>query len=325
MIAAGSTGSMPATASLLATIAKLPHGAVVLPGLDTDLDESAWDLIGEIKDGGRVVQAPASGHPQLAMHALLRRIGIARDEVTALAPSGAREKLTSEAMRPSGATEHWAERIDDAVRDSGARESLGDRGRECRGRSARHRGRAARGGRENGNTAALVTPDRALARRVTAALARWNIEADDSGGDALPDTEAGVFARLAAQGRARRAEPRLAARAVEARALPARRMAAGAHAHAIAALEMAVLRGPRPAPGSAGLAHALATFRANRSSLHRIRSAPENLKDGDLDSAQELVRAARRRAGATRRHQGRATVHRNRGAARAGAGRAVRA
>ena len=43
VIAAGSTGSMPATAELIATIAKLPHGAVVLPGLDTDLDD---DVLG---------------------------------------------------------------------------------------------------------------------------------------------------------------------------------------------------------------------------------------------------------------------------------------
>ncbi len=42
VIAAGSTGSMPATAKLLAAIAQLPHGAVVLPGLDTDLDEDSW-------------------------------------------------------------------------------------------------------------------------------------------------------------------------------------------------------------------------------------------------------------------------------------------
>ena len=48
-------------------------------------------------------------------------------------------------------------------------------------------------------TAALVTPDRALARRVLAALARWNVAVDDSGGDALPDTPAGIFARLAAE------------------------------------------------------------------------------------------------------------------------------
>ncbi len=50
----------------------------------------------------------------------------------------------------------------------------------------------------DGKTAALVTPDRALARRVLAALARWNIAAEDSGGDALADTPAGIFARLAA-------------------------------------------------------------------------------------------------------------------------------
>ena len=50
-----------------------------------------------------------------------------------------------------------------------------------------------------GKTAALVTPDRALARRVLAALARWNVPVDDSGGDALADTPAGVFARLAAE------------------------------------------------------------------------------------------------------------------------------
>jgi hypothetical protein len=56
----------------------------VLPGLDTGLDEETWELIGEIKDAGRVVQAPAFGHPQLAMHALLRRIGIARDEEASL-------------------------------------------------------------------------------------------------------------------------------------------------------------------------------------------------------------------------------------------------
>ncbi|HTZ03926.1 MAG TPA: double-strand break repair protein AddB, partial [Xanthobacteraceae bacterium] len=45
VIAAGSTGSIPATAELIATIARLPHGAVVLPGLDTDLDEESWQSI----------------------------------------------------------------------------------------------------------------------------------------------------------------------------------------------------------------------------------------------------------------------------------------
>src|SRR5262252_9458266 len=90
VIAAGSTGSMPATAELIATIAKLPHGAVVLPGLDLELDAESWDLIGGRPEvAGREAIAPAVGHPQFAMQALLRRIGIAREEVVTLAPPAA--------------------------------------------------------------------------------------------------------------------------------------------------------------------------------------------------------------------------------------------
>src|SRR4029079_13314911 len=62
---------------------------------------------------------------------------------------------------------------------------------------------AMREARHLDKTAALVTPDRALARRVMAALTRWNLEFDDSGGDALMDTSAGIFARLAAEAAAK--------------------------------------------------------------------------------------------------------------------------
>ena len=64
VIAAGSTGSMPATAKLLAAVAQLPHGAVVLPGLDMDLDEESWRRIASSEDEK---SAPASVHPQFAM------------------------------------------------------------------------------------------------------------------------------------------------------------------------------------------------------------------------------------------------------------------
>ena len=53
IIAAGSTGSMPSTAALLAAIARLPNGAVVLPGLDQDLDDEAWGKIGRRDDERR--------------------------------------------------------------------------------------------------------------------------------------------------------------------------------------------------------------------------------------------------------------------------------
>ena len=109
VIAAGSTGSIPATAKLLATIAKLPHGAVVLPGLDTDLDDASWALIAGVDDDKTHDGAPAATHAQFAMHALLGRIGITRADVVRLhAPEAhGRERLVSEALRPAATTEHW--------------------------------------------------------------------------------------------------------------------------------------------------------------------------------------------------------------------------
>ena len=44
-IAAGSTGSIPATAELLGVVAHLPRGSVVLPGLDLELDDATWDAV----------------------------------------------------------------------------------------------------------------------------------------------------------------------------------------------------------------------------------------------------------------------------------------
>jgi len=288
VIAAGSTGSMPATAKLLATIASLPQGAVVLPGLDTHLDDPAWTLIGGAMEGDRIVAAPASGHPQLAMHALLRRIGIARDEVTRLATPSPRARLVSEAMRPSGATERWATRVDEATRDA-ALDSVAVIEAANAEEEALAIAIALREAVHDSKSAALVTPDRALARRVTAALGRWNIEADDSGGDALAETEAGVFARLVAAAALEGLEP-VTLLALLKHARFRLGAAAGAHARAVATLELAVLRGPRPRAGSKGLAHALKTFRANQSTLHRSDPRAKLAAD-DLDAAEALVAA----------------------------------
>src|SRR6266571_5191091 len=108
VIAAGSTGSMPATAELIAAIAKLDRGAVVLPGLDLELDARSWQLIG----GGEEVAPRVSSafeHPQFAMQALLQRIGITREQVTLLGTPAAhrRERYVCEALRPAAATDAW--------------------------------------------------------------------------------------------------------------------------------------------------------------------------------------------------------------------------
>ncbi len=275
VIAAGSTGSMPATAKLLATIARLPHGAVVLPGLDTELDDDAWELIGAGEGGD---EWPAFGHPQFAMRGLLARIGIGRDEVVPLAQAApyGREVLLSEALRPAAATDCWRDRLQaiDAQLGHGFQAVAVIEAANAEEESLAI-AVALREAVETGQSAALVTPDRALARRVLAALGRWNIAADDSGGDALADTAAGVFARLAAELALGGVAP-VALLAVLKHPLFRLGGPAGAHASGVAAIERAILRGPRPRAGSAGLAHALATFgrelaklRANeRSEIH---------------------------------------------------------
>jgi len=294
VIAAGSTGSMPATSELLAAIAHLPHGAVVLPGLDTDLDEAAWKLIGGCHDSSRRDHLdPASGHPQFAMHGLLRRLNIGRDVVTVLAepePNG-REQLCSEALRPAAATDQWQDRFADAAiagHIAAAVESLAVVEAANAEEEALAIAVALREAAEDTTkTAALITPDRALARRVLAALERWHVPVDDSGGDALPDTPAGVFARLAAETALGGVAP------VPLLALlkhPMLRLgaAAGAHTNAISVLERAVLRGPRPRADTNGLKHALASFRRTRDTLHH-REPARALRDDELDAAEALV------------------------------------
>src|SRR5215467_11096282 len=259
VIAAGSTGSMPATAKLLATIAKLPHGAVVLPGLDTALDEDSWELIGTGEDDEAW---PAFGHPQFAMRALLARIGIGRAEVVALeapAPHG-REVLLSEALRPAAATDRWQDRLHevDAQLDHGFGGISVIEAANAEEESLAIAVALREAVESPDKTAALVTPDRALARRVLAA--------DDSGGDALADTTAGVFARLTAELALDGVTP-VPLLAVLKHPLFRLDGPPGAHARAIATIERAILRGPRPRAGSTGLAHALATFRQELAKL----------------------------------------------------------
>jgi len=295
VIAAGSTASMPSTAKLLAAIAHLPNGAVVMPGLDTDLDTRAFNMISGNKD-----HAPAPSHPQYAMQAFLRRLQITRDAVIELAPRAAyaREAIVSEAMRPAEATESWQARLKDATFEAQKQAALAgltlieaaNPEEESLAIALALREAVSDGTPEScKRTAALITPDRALAQRVLAALARWNVPVDDSGGDALADTQAGLFARLAAETALHGCEP------VTLLALlkhPLCRMNSDAFSHlrAVSALERAILRGPRPRPGADGLAHALQTLRAKQTELHP--SDPRaSITPFELDQADTLIAA----------------------------------
>ncbi|SEB60371.1 DNA helicase/exodeoxyribonuclease V, subunit B [Nitratireductor aquibiodomus] len=197
VIAAGSTGSIPATARLLATIAGLENGAVVLPGLDTRLDARAWEAVGDADEPS------AFGHPQAGLKKLLSAIGITREEVVELGepapPLALRRALVSETLRPAETTDAWLENqalaADATEGDALSGVTLVETANERE--EALSIAVALRLALTDENaTAALVTPDRGLARRVAVELRRFGIEADDSGGTPLTDTPPATFARL---------------------------------------------------------------------------------------------------------------------------------
>ena len=173
VIAAGSTGSQPATRDLLATIAGLPQGAVVLPGLDRDMDEASWEALDP-------------SHPQFGLHELLGALGIPRADVAewpGAASGSARHFLITELMRPAETSESW-NRPEPASLEHVTRADCATPHQEALVVALALRSVLDTPGR----TAALVTPDRELARRVTAELKRWQIDIDDSAGTPLVDT-----------------------------------------------------------------------------------------------------------------------------------------
>jgi ATP-dependent helicase/nuclease subunit B len=302
VIVAGSTGSMPATARFIAAVAKLPHGAVVLPGLDTHLDRESWDAIaGEARKAGEPPSEPESGHPQFALHGLLRRLKIGRDDVAVLGtpPRHDRAMVMSEALRPSVTSDRWQARLADPGFTAALAPSLAGVAVVEAANAEEEALAIAVALREalddTNSQVALATPDRALARRVASALGRWNIAVVDSAGVPLADTPAGVFARLAAETALSGAAP-VPLLALLKHPLCRLGAAADGHARAIAALERAVLRGPRPRAGTRELMRALGAFgkeleklrRGEVSALHP--ADPRALvREADLVAAENLL------------------------------------
>jgi ATP-dependent helicase/nuclease subunit B len=198
VIAAGITTSAPAVARLLRTVSRLPEGMVVLPGLDSEMPAGEWDALGPHEPdpvtGRRRVSIET--HPQFHLKLLLERMSVNRAEVQRWRWGGGRDapavrsRAIANAMAPALFTSKWQSLKPLERRLSGVRAlELADPAEEAQAIAIAMREALD----EPGRTAALVTPDRNLARRVSAHLRRWGIEADDSAGRPLSETPPGTL------------------------------------------------------------------------------------------------------------------------------------
>ena len=311
VIAAGSTGSVPATANLLGVVARLSSGAVVLPALDRDLDQESWDCLGPT-------------HPQYQLAQLLLQLNVSREQVAvwpvqsawgrSLVRRPSRLRLLREVTRPPETTgdptqlreippQAWEniERIDCATDQE-----------EAGVVALIMRSVLAAGSRDL--TGALVTPDRQLARRVAAELSRWQVSVDDSAGTPIADTPPGLFLRLIARAFAERFAP-VPLLAMLKHPIARGGEDAGTFRNRVRQLETAILRGPRPAPDFAGLITAIeaspkssaelkswvATWQSAAEAMRQIMATENHplgrLLDAHLAFAEQLALDNRGRSG----------------------------
>ncbi len=198
IIIAGSTGTLGATARLMACVSHLPRGVIILPGLDNS-PERSWENVAE-------------QHPQNSLKNLLGVFGLDRGDVltwphiTGIDPArtsklAARRLLLAESLVPVDNTADWLERIATIRRNAPDTEPFVD---AMEGLSVLEAANDEDEAltiallmretlEEPGQTAALVTPDQGLARRVKARLRRWKVDVDISQGEPLEETPVGGF------------------------------------------------------------------------------------------------------------------------------------
>lgn len=195
VILAGSTGSRGTTALLMEAVAKLPQGAVILPGFDTDMPSEVWTELSTDHPN----RMDPEDHPQYRFAKLLRTLNLDPKKIPLWDETppadDARNKVVSLALRPVPVTDGWLRNGPD----------LGDLPSAMQGvtllepQTSREEALAIamrlRRAVKDGKTAALITPDRMLTRQVTAALDRWDIRPDDSAGMPLQLSPPGRFLR----------------------------------------------------------------------------------------------------------------------------------
>ena len=306
-VAAGITTAAPAVAALLTSVSAMPEGIVVLPGLalKSTVPDEEWDAL-SAKDGGA-----EETHPQYHLKHLLDRIGVARAEVRLwprvglAASTPQRARAVANAFASAQFSDKWsvlkpAERRLSGIRAAVLPDSAGE---------AQAVALAIREALETPErTVALVTPDRGLARRVSALLARWRIAADDSAGKPLSELPPGTLLLGIASALAEDLAP------VPLLALLKHPLVGGVDEQRVKWLEDVrlldlALRGPRPATGLAGLDRHFAEQEKERSGAgclaawQRVRPALDPF-DGQMRDplsiaafARTIVRAAESLAG----------------------------
>ncbi len=185
IILAGTTAGFTAMKKIVRAVLDLPQGEVYLSGLDRWMSEEAWAAVDE-------------GHPQFELKELLDFLGLKRSDVQELRrpENPLRERLVSEIMLPAAETDKWREAAQRDVCLSDFQHLSLLECDEIRQEALAIAAKMREVLETPEKTAALVTPDRNLARRVAAQLKRWKIEVDDSGGVPLAATAWGMFMRL---------------------------------------------------------------------------------------------------------------------------------
>jgi ATP-dependent helicase/nuclease subunit B len=257
VVAAGITGTSPPLVRLLSAITTLPGGMIVLPGLDTDISPAGvarWAAI----TTGDPDDRDAEEHPQFALKTLLTRLGRDRADVadwgvtTERDGPADRSSAVMAAMAPAGGTGDsvWQAAHPASFAGISAVEAA------TPAEEAQVIALALRHALETpGRTAALVTPDRALARRVAAHCRRWHLLVDDSAGTPLRLTPPGALALALIEAMAQGFSP-TPLLAVLKHPLVANGDSRTAWLAATRQLDLA-LRGVRPPPGLEAVGEAL--------------------------------------------------------------------
>ncbi|QPQ55779.1 double-strand break repair protein AddB [Allosphingosinicella flava] len=272
VVGAGITTTAPAVARLLGVIARLPNGTIVFPGLDRAMPEAEWQALGPHEadpETGRRARSIET-HPQYALKLLLDRMSVGRGEVVDWRWGGGRDapasrsRAIANAMAPARYTGKWQSlRARDRSLSGVKALEVADPAQEAQAIAILLREAVETPGR----TAALVTPDRMLARRVSALLERWNIVADDSAGRPLGQTPPGTLLLAIAEAAAERFAP-VPLLALLKHPLVRRGEARQAWLEGVRYLDLA-LRGPRPAAGLSGIAAHLAAVAGREAPVAR--------------------------------------------------------